>query len=88
MIAYLDDEPNTILAYNVYSYSDDKLIIHFAFTKSPFQRQGVQKAILDLINPNKLDIVLTCLPYQEKFIHKITSKNIYDPFFYNRGLLG
>jgi len=80
MVAYLDpvpNEPETLLAYLIYQYKDDHLLIHHAFTKSPFRLQGIQTNILSLINQINLPIIITCKPIE-------TSKMIYDAFYFER----
>lgn len=85
MIAYLDQEPDTILAYIAYQYRENNLLIHYAFTKSDFRRQGIQTQLLNIINLFKNPVVLTCIP--PGTILKNLQKNyniIYDSFYFTR----
>jgi len=89
-VAHIEDEPNAIIAYQVYQYLNGRCIIHYANTKGSdnlFRNKGIQSSILELINPdNKLQLIITSFPRKEKmFLHlKEKYSAIYDPYFLMR----
>lgn len=85
MIAYIEDEPNIILSFINYGYELDNLIIHYAFTKSLFRKQGIQNKLINIINIGS-PIVLTCRPNERIFKSLKNKYNIiYDYAYFTRG---
>ena len=85
MIAYLEDEPDTILGFCTYQYINDHLVIHYAFTKSIVRKQGIQRQMLSLINILNQHIVLTAA-IDKSMLFRLQQKHaiIYDYFYFQR----
>ena len=88
MVAVLDKNDNepedTLLSFLTYQYKNDTLIIHYAFTKSPFRQNQIMQTMLSLVNPS-LPIVLACKPEKSILNHLQQNHNIfYDHFYYQR----
>ena len=88
-ICHLDsvpDEPSqTLLSFIAYQYLPTNLIIHYAFTKSPFRNNHFQSHMLNLINILHQPIILTSPP--DKHILKQlqqTNNVFYDHYFFTR----
>jgi hypothetical protein len=76
MVAYLDDEPDTILGYLVYQFHNDTVIVHHSFVKSPFRDYNISTKLLELTNILKLPVVIT---YDGKLPNAV-----YDAFYFER----
>lgn len=92
MVAYLDplpNEPEILLAYIVYQYLHERLIIHYAFTKNSFRNKGIQRMLINLINILHTPIILTAIPQANilKTMQK-TTNIIYDHYYFERKTYG
>jgi hypothetical protein len=89
-VANLEDQPNVIIAYQVYQYLGDKCFLHWMNTKGEsnmFRGKGVQSRLLDMINPdNKFQLVITSFPRKDKLFEHLRYKYdaIFDPYFIMR----
>lgn len=82
MVAYLEKESDTLLSFITYQYADDSLMIHYAFTKSPFRERGLQSNLIKLVNILHQPIVLTCQPYESILKHLQQKYNIIFDYYY------
>ena len=86
-VAHMEDQPNTIIAYQVYQYIGDKCFLHWANTKGDkdlYRGHGIQSRLLEMINPdNKFQLVITSFPRKDKMFEHLRYKfgAIYDPYF-------
>jgi putative ribosome biogenesis GTPase RsgA len=52
-IAYLKDDPNIIVSYAILERVENKMLLHWVFTKEAWRKLGIAKAII----PEKIDYV-------------------------------
>jgi hypothetical protein len=79
LIAYLEDEPEEIVAYLVFLRRRQHIVAHFAYTKEGARREGHLSTLLELANPDKLPLTFTHPARNENAMRHFVSRAIFDP---------
>lgn len=79
LIAHLQDEPDEIISYLVYSSFRGNQVIHFAYTKVDARNQGILKQLLIFSNPEHMPVILTSPTKNENIMAALTKHYIFDP---------
>ena len=79
VVAHLENEPNEIISYLVYTFFRSSQVVHFAYTKLDARNQKILNRLIDFSNPEKHPVVFTHPAKNENIMHYLCSKYIYDP---------
>jgi hypothetical protein len=78
-IAYLNNEPEEIVSYLIYTCFLHRQVIHFAYTKNEARHQGKLTQLLNFSNPTALPMVLTHPAKSDNRMKRLTQRCIFDP---------
>ncbi len=45
-LAVLEDEPDVVLGYAVFTAVDDSIVLHWVYTKKPFRQAGIARSLV------------------------------------------
>lgn len=79
LVSSLEKDRNEIISYIVYTSFDNKLVIHYCYTKADARQQGICRELIDTANINNDFIIFTHPAVNPNAMKHFSKKYIYDP---------
>lgn len=79
LVAYLEGEEDQIISYLVYTSFENRMVIHYAYTKVDARGDGKVHDLILFGNPLSLPIVFTHAAKNENIMIAFVKKHTYDP---------
>lgn len=79
LVAHLPDDEDEILSFLIYTFFNERLVCHFAYTKVGARKEGLLTALIKMAAPNAQSLIFTHPPKNENIMEHFIIKFIYDP---------